>query len=106
MQVCHPQLQHNYKQKMAKARAEVETSRFSSQYSRINVYKQATLLFLLYFPGYVSEAAKLGSEGLPACRSFTLEELKEATNNFDMSAIMGEGSYGKVMSSLTSNGNS
>lgn len=87
---------------MAKARA----SRFSSQYFRISEYKQVTLFLLLYFSGYISEAAKLGSEGFKACRSFTLEELKEATNNFDISAIMGEGSNGKVMSSLTSNGNS
>lgn len=35
-------------------------------------------------------------QGLPECRSFTLEELKEATNNFDNSAFMGEGSCGKV----------
>ncbi|KAL9439006.1 hypothetical protein AB3S75_024630 [Citrus x aurantiifolia] len=55
---------------------------------------------------YVSEAAKLGSEGLPACRSFTLEELKEATNNFDMSAIMGEGSYGKLYKGRLENGTS
>ena len=46
--------------------------------------------------GYISEAAKLGAQGLPACRSFTLEELKEATNNFDNSVFLGEGSYGKV----------
>ncbi|XP_017973651.1 PREDICTED: probable inactive leucine-rich repeat receptor-like protein kinase At3g03770 isoform X2 [Theobroma cacao] len=45
---------------------------------------------------YISEAAKLGTQGLPACRSFTLEELKEATNNFDDSAFLGEGSYGKL----------
>ncbi|XWS51385.1 hypothetical protein CRYUN_Cryun12cG0172100 [Craigia yunnanensis] len=45
---------------------------------------------------YISEAAKLGAQGLPACRSFTLEELKEATNNFDNSAFLGEGSYGKL----------
>ncbi|XVE56613.1 hypothetical protein DITRI_Ditri04bG0025000 [Diplodiscus trichospermus] len=45
---------------------------------------------------YISEAAKLGAQGLPACRSFPLEELKEATNNFDNSAFLGEGSYGKL----------
>ncbi|XVF54663.1 hypothetical protein PTKIN_Ptkin05aG0199100 [Pterospermum kingtungense] len=44
----------------------------------------------------ISEAAKLGAQGLPACRSFTLEELKEATKNFDNSAFLGEGSYGKL----------
>lgn len=35
------------------------------------------------------------------CRSFSLEELMEATNNFDNSAFMGEGSYGKVLSKYT-----
>ncbi|XVF08728.1 hypothetical protein REPUB_Repub07fG0028300 [Reevesia pubescens] len=45
---------------------------------------------------YISEAAKLRAQGLPACRSFTLEELKETTNNFDNSAFLGEGSYGKL----------
>ncbi|XWS37130.1 hypothetical protein CRYUN_Cryun19dG0017000 [Craigia yunnanensis] len=45
---------------------------------------------------YISQAAKLGAQGLPACRSFTLEELKEATNNFDNSAFLGEGSYGEL----------
>lgn len=53
---------------------------------------------------YISEAAKLGSEGFKACRSFTLEELKEATNNFDISAIMGEGSNGKLYKGRLENG--
>jgi hypothetical protein len=48
--------------------------------------------------GFVSEAVKLGITGLPVCRSYTFEELKEATKNFDNSAFMGEGSYGKVLS--------
>ncbi|XP_061371817.1 probable inactive leucine-rich repeat receptor-like protein kinase At3g03770 [Gastrolobium bilobum] len=45
---------------------------------------------------YVSEAAKLGKEDLPMCRSYSLEELKEATNNFDNSTFMGENIYGKL----------
>ncbi|KAL5192146.1 putative inactive leucine-rich repeat receptor-like protein kinase [Glycine soja] len=45
---------------------------------------------------YVSEAAKLGREDLPTCRSYSLEELKEATNNFDNSTFMGENIYGKL----------
>ncbi|KAG6686268.1 hypothetical protein I3842_11G009200 [Carya illinoinensis] len=53
---------------------------------------------------FVSEAAKLGMEGLPECRSFTLEELKEATNNFDNSAFMGEGSCGKLYRGRLGNG--
>jgi hypothetical protein len=40
---------------------------------------------------------KLGALGLPAYRTFSLEELEEATNNFDTSAFMGEGSQGQVM---------
>ncbi|GMY15084.1 probable inactive leucine-rich repeat receptor-like protein kinase At3g03770 isoform X2 [Fagus crenata] len=43
---------------------------------------------------FVSEAVKLGTTGLPVCRSYTFEELKEATKNFDNSAFMGESSYG------------
>ncbi|KAK8495511.1 hypothetical protein V6N12_046200 [Hibiscus sabdariffa] len=49
---------------------------------------------------YISENAKLEAQGLPPCRSFTLEELKEATNNFDNSAFLGEGSYGKAVQFL------
>ncbi|PPR87044.1 hypothetical protein GOBAR_AA33642 [Gossypium barbadense] len=45
---------------------------------------------------YISETTKLGTQSLPPCRSFTLEELNEATNNFDNSAFLGEGSYGKL----------
>lgn len=35
-------------------------------------------------------------QGLPGCRAFSLEELVDATRNFDNSAFLGEGSYGKV----------
>ncbi|XP_019417686.1 PREDICTED: probable inactive leucine-rich repeat receptor-like protein kinase At3g03770 [Lupinus angustifolius] len=45
---------------------------------------------------YVSETAKLGREDFPVCRSYSLEELKEATNNFDNSTFMGENLYGKL----------
>lgn len=53
---------------------------------------------------FVSEAAKLSIQGLPACRSFTLEELKEATNNFNNSSILGDGSYGKLYKGILENG--
>lgn len=39
---------------------------------------------------------KLGALGLPAYRTFSLEEVEEATNNFDTSTFMGEGSHGQV----------
>ncbi|KAF3442989.1 hypothetical protein FNV43_RR16907 [Rhamnella rubrinervis] len=45
---------------------------------------------------YVSQTVKLGSLGLPGYRTFSLEELKEATNSFDTSSFMGEGSHGKL----------
>lgn len=40
---------------------------------------------------------KLGA-ALPAYRTFPLEELKEATNNFDTSDFMGETPNGQVTS--------
>lgn len=39
---------------------------------------------------------KLGALGLPAYRTFSLEELEYATNNFESSAFMGEGYQGQV----------
>ncbi|KAK9912212.1 hypothetical protein M0R45_036083 [Rubus argutus] len=44
---------------------------------------------------YISETMKMGAS-LPAYRTFSLEELKEATNNFDDSTLLGEGSDGQV----------
>ena len=52
----------------------------------------------LCFSGFVPQVAKLGTEGVPACRVFSLEELREATNNFDRSTFMGDGSKEKVTS--------
>lgn len=41
---------------------------------------------------------KLGTVGIPAYHAFSLEELEEATNGFDTSTFMGEGSHGQVHS--------
>ncbi|KAB2634170.1 inactive leucine-rich repeat receptor-like protein kinase [Pyrus ussuriensis x Pyrus communis] len=43
---------------------------------------------------YISETMKLGAS-LPAYRTFALEELKEATNDFDDSTLLGEGAHGQ-----------
>ncbi|KAJ8747966.1 hypothetical protein K2173_007853 [Erythroxylum novogranatense] len=53
---------------------------------------------------FASQAAKLGPQGLPPCRSFTLEEIKEATKNFDSSTVLGEGSNGKLYKGRLENG--
>ncbi|KAK4346206.1 hypothetical protein RND71_032545 [Anisodus tanguticus] len=43
----------------------------------------------------ISQAANIGSQGVPSYRVFSMEELLEATENFDQSALLGEGSVGK-----------
>uniref|UniRef100_A0A0D3CMZ3 Protein kinase domain-containing protein n=1 Tax=Brassica oleracea var. oleracea TaxID=109376 RepID=A0A0D3CMZ3_BRAOL len=45
---------------------------------------------------YISQTMKLGALGLPSYRTFSLEELEYATNNFESSAFMGEGSQGQI----------
>jgi hypothetical protein len=39
---------------------------------------------------------RLGALGLPQYRPFALEELEEATHNFNPSLLMGENFHGKV----------
>ncbi|XP_039006148.1 probable inactive leucine-rich repeat receptor-like protein kinase At3g03770 [Hibiscus syriacus] len=46
--------------------------------------------------GYMSQTMNTGALGLPAYRTFSLEELEVATNNFDTTAFMGEGSQGHM----------
>ncbi|WCJ43577.1 Leucine-rich repeat protein kinase family protein [Euphorbia peplus] len=55
---------------------------------------------------YISQTMKLGALGIPAYRNFSLEELEEATNNFDTSAFMGEGSQGQMYRGQLKNGSS
>ncbi|KAL4012391.1 hypothetical protein IC575_029493 [Cucumis melo] len=59
---------------------------------------------LLTSARFVSQAAKLGIQGLPLCRTFSLEEIKEATSNFHDSTIIGDGSYGKLYRGRLENG--
>nr|XP_004306433.2 PREDICTED: probable inactive leucine-rich repeat receptor-like protein kinase At3g03770 [Fragaria vesca subsp. vesca] len=44
---------------------------------------------------YISETMKMGAS-IPAYRTFALEELKEATNNFDDSTLLGKDSDGQI----------
>jgi hypothetical protein len=39
---------------------------------------------------------KFGTVGLPPYRAFSLEEIVTATNNFDSTSFIGEGSQGEV----------
>ncbi|KAE8702345.1 putative inactive leucine-rich repeat receptor-like protein kinase [Hibiscus syriacus] len=45
---------------------------------------------------YISQIMKLGALGLPPYRTLSLEDLEDATNNFDTTAFMGEGSQGQM----------
>ncbi|KAF8118080.1 hypothetical protein N665_0006s0080 [Sinapis alba] len=54
----------------------------------------------------VSQTAKLSAQGVPSCRSFSFEEVKEATDDFDSSRFLGEGSLGKLYRGTLENGSS
>ncbi|KAJ8506617.1 hypothetical protein OPV22_007503 [Ensete ventricosum] len=45
---------------------------------------------------YISQTMKLGALGIPSYRSFSVEELEAASNNFEPSSFMGEGSHGQI----------
>ncbi|KAF3621457.1 hypothetical protein FXO37_32783 [Capsicum annuum] len=45
----------------------------------------------------ISQESALGSQGAPSYRVFSMEELEEATEKFDKSALLSEGSIGKVL---------
>ncbi|XP_008231150.1 PREDICTED: probable inactive leucine-rich repeat receptor-like protein kinase At3g03770 [Prunus mume] len=53
---------------------------------------------------FISEAAKLETHSASVSRIFSLEQLKEATNNFDLSMFLGEGSMGKLYKGKLENG--
>ncbi|CAI9754010.1 unnamed protein product [Fraxinus pennsylvanica] len=59
---------------------------------------------LLMNARFISDAAKLGSQGTHAHRLFSLDELKAATNNFDKSNLMGQGLTGKMYKGRLENG--
>ncbi|PKA54500.1 putative inactive leucine-rich repeat receptor-like protein kinase [Apostasia shenzhenica] len=59
---------------------------------------------LLVNARYVSQAMKLGTQLLPTFRTFSLEDLKEATKNFEKSSLIGEGTAGKLYKGRLENG--
>ncbi|XP_059312314.1 probable inactive leucine-rich repeat receptor-like protein kinase At3g03770 [Lycium ferocissimum] len=56
----------------------------------------AHTLKLLNDARYISETRKLGLLGAPPYRTFVLDELREATNNFDISNLIGASSIGQI----------
>lgn len=60
------------------------------------MFLQKSLNSIFKSSGVISQVANTGSQGAPSYRVFSKEELLEATENFDQSALLGEGSVGKV----------
>ena len=52
------------------------------------VFQEFNILVRLRLAGLISQAAKLGAQGVPSFRSFSFEELKEATDDFDSSRFL------------------
>ncbi|XP_022955271.1 probable inactive leucine-rich repeat receptor-like protein kinase At3g03770 isoform X2 [Cucurbita moschata] len=59
---------------------------------------------LLASARFISQAMKLGAQTVPMCRSFSFQELKDATKDFDKSMLLGEGSIGKLYRGKLENG--
>lgn len=76
----------------------VSCSLTSFSVSTLNFFQDLIRVSLTYFTsGIISQTAALGSQGAPSYRVFSMEELGEATEIFDKSALLGEGSIGKVL---------
>ncbi|GFY98038.1 leucine-rich repeat protein kinase family protein [Actinidia rufa] len=74
-------------------RVQLKVTVGSNQLVLSNIYDN-----LIIFPheGYISQAMKLGALGIPAYRTFSFEELELATDNFDTSTFLDEGSHGQM----------
>jgi hypothetical protein len=59
------------------------------------------LIWMSCRAGYISQTVKLGALGIPAYRSFSLVELEAATNNFEVSCLMGQDAHGQVGSIIS-----
>ncbi|KNA13635.1 hypothetical protein SOVF_114850 isoform A [Spinacia oleracea] len=76
----------------AKKKLHAKTPRVISEKAATNY----TSSKLLTDARYISQTMKLGALGIPAYRTFSLEELEIATNKFASTAFMGEGSQGQM----------
>ncbi|KAG5001002.1 putative inactive leucine-rich repeat receptor-like protein kinase [Glycine soja] len=75
----------------------------ASTMSIIEHVSSANTAKLLTDARYISETMKMGAS-LPAYRTFALDELKEATNNFDESSFISEGPHGQIYKGVLSDG--
>jgi len=50
--------------------------------------------------GHVPQTMRLATHGQPPYNIFSEEEIEDATNNFDQSNLIGEGSQGQVKKDL------
>ncbi|XP_021773393.1 probable inactive leucine-rich repeat receptor-like protein kinase At3g03770 [Chenopodium quinoa] len=72
------------------------------------ILEKVTMMYpskLLLDAREICQMAKLGPLGLPAYRNFLLDEIKEATANFDASNLIREGSSGLVYKGILANDN-
>ncbi|CAO2833066.1 unnamed protein product [Amaranthus hypochondriacus] len=70
------------------------------------ILEKATMMYpakMLLDAREICQMAKLGPLGIPAYRNFLLDEIKEATANFDKSNLIGVGSYGPVYKGRVAN---
>ncbi|XP_059448692.1 probable inactive leucine-rich repeat receptor-like protein kinase At3g03770 isoform X2 [Corylus avellana] len=84
----------------ANRKASVKTSPTRAITERVSPVNTAKLLS---DARYISETMKLGAS-LPAYRTYALEELKEATKNFEASSLIGESSIGQIYKGKLSDG--
>ncbi|XP_073050149.1 LOW QUALITY PROTEIN: probable LRR receptor-like serine/threonine-protein kinase At1g14390 [Primulina eburnea] len=54
----------------------------------------------------IPQTGQMASPGLPPYHVFTIEEIKDATNNFDTNNLVGEGSQGQIYKGKLRNGSS
>ena len=60
------------------------------------LYFNFEFIYLEFVAGRVPTTVGFGTLGLPSYHVFTLEEMEDATDNFDPSNLIAEGSQGQV----------